>query len=292
MIDRMWLDCDPEFQDFCPPLDDDEKAKLLASLKKEGCREPILYVELDGKKLIVDGHHRFAICWEHGFLYETRKLDLKDRGAVCKWMLDNQTGRRNLSPAGKSLLIAKYYATYEVCSNVLHTPEVGETAKTIPHLKKKVAEELGISEKTVQDANAFAKAMQKLPAGLRSAALQGTISKRDAHTLSDAPHEVLEHLNKASGAEQKAGAKLAAKAVRDSRPKRPSGTPIVDCRPLEIIDTKLGEITRLMTKAFESCGGEKNQWAVDCEGAFRHCLNEIFDCLLDWKKKARERAAA
>lgn len=95
---------DDEFRGLIPPLAHDEYAQLVANLRAEGCREPlVLWREPpDGQRLLLlDGHNRYAICQEYGIPYQVMVLNdtvpLLTRQAAMVWILRNQLGRRNLS---------------------------------------------------------------------------------------------------------------------------------------------------------------------------------------------------
>jgi site-specific DNA-methyltransferase (adenine-specific) len=85
---------DAEFRALIPPLRPEERAGLEASLRAEGCRDPIVVWH----NIIVDGHNRYDICEAHKILYETTELDSSlDREAVKLWIRRNQLARRNLT---------------------------------------------------------------------------------------------------------------------------------------------------------------------------------------------------
>ena len=90
----MRVEIDPEFRDTCPPLSDEERAALETNVLTEGCRDSL--VTWRGK--LLDGHHRHAICREHGVEFTTVEVDLPDRDAALDWIIDNAFARRNLSP--------------------------------------------------------------------------------------------------------------------------------------------------------------------------------------------------
>lgn len=96
---------DPEFQALIPPLSFDERQLLEENLLQEGCREPLTIWQ----GVLVDGHHRYAICTKHDLPFQTVALSLPDRAAALAWMIANQLGRRNLKPEVASYLRGKRY---------------------------------------------------------------------------------------------------------------------------------------------------------------------------------------
>lgn len=93
---------DPEFKKLIPPLVPDEKNRLRANLKRDGCRDALVVWEEEG--ILLDGHNRLEICEEEGIEYRTATISLPDRAAAEIWILENQAGRRNLSITQKALL--------------------------------------------------------------------------------------------------------------------------------------------------------------------------------------------
>lgn len=96
---------DPEFADRIPPLSSEESALLEASLRAEGCRDPLVV----WGETLVDGHHRHAICAEHKITYKTVQHRFESREAAMDWIDANQLGRRNLPPDAASVLRGRRY---------------------------------------------------------------------------------------------------------------------------------------------------------------------------------------
>ncbi len=99
-----------ELRDLIPPLQDEESQQLEDNISKEGVREPLLlWAMIDGRFAIVDGHNRYRIAQklEKDFNYQFLKFpnitEAKD------WMINNQLGRRNLSPMQASYLRGQLY---------------------------------------------------------------------------------------------------------------------------------------------------------------------------------------
>lgn len=87
------LAIDREFRSLIPALTEEELALLEESLKREGCRDPL--VTWQGK--ILDGHHRYRICKKYKIKFSTIELDLPRKDSAKEWIIRNQFGRRNLT---------------------------------------------------------------------------------------------------------------------------------------------------------------------------------------------------
>jgi len=85
---------DQEFQAYIPPLSNEEVYSLETSLICEGCRDALVVWKEEG--ILLDGHHRKAICEQHNIDYNTVEISLPDRDSALVWMIDNQLARRNL----------------------------------------------------------------------------------------------------------------------------------------------------------------------------------------------------
>ena len=99
---------DQEFQSLIPPLSDDEYDRLERSILAEGLREPII----TWNGTIIDGHNRYAICDEHGIPLTQVEHEFPSRDAAKIWIIENQFGRRNLSPYDRSVLALQLEPLY------------------------------------------------------------------------------------------------------------------------------------------------------------------------------------
>jgi 16S rRNA G966 N2-methylase RsmD len=93
----------PRFRDLIPPLSEAELSQLESNLKADGCREPLAL--WDG--VIVDGHNRYDLCRKHGIKFNTVAMDFADEDAAAFWIINNQFGRRNLTPFARGELALK-----------------------------------------------------------------------------------------------------------------------------------------------------------------------------------------
>ena len=96
---------DPELKTLIPSLDPNELKDLEESILEEGCRDAlVVWKETD---TLLDGHNRLEICKRLGKPYQIKLLSLPDRDAAKIWIINNQFGRRNLSPYQRSVLALK-----------------------------------------------------------------------------------------------------------------------------------------------------------------------------------------
>lgn len=103
------LQINQEFQNLIPPLSQEELSALEASIKHEGCRDPLVVWH----NTIIDGHHRYAICTKHGISFNTlEKEELETELDVKLWMINNQFSRRNL-PTETRLVLAYRFKEFE-----------------------------------------------------------------------------------------------------------------------------------------------------------------------------------
>lgn len=175
---------DPEFRDKIPPLTEDEFSLLEENILSDGAVFSPLIV-WDGT--ILDGHNRYEIIQKHPELtYAVHKMSFANRYEAISWICKHQLGRRNLTPQQKKYLIGQRYEA-EKQADAFHgnqhtlSDESGgdkvchhQKAKT----RRRIAEEIGMSQGYVQNASSFAKgadaAEEALP-GIKQEILTGAI---------------------------------------------------------------------------------------------------------------------
>jgi hypothetical protein len=96
---------DLEFSTLIPPLTPEELAGLEASLLTDGCRDALVVWE--GKDILLDGHNRLRICNEHEIPFTTKALAFESIYDAQMWVINNQEGRRNLTPFARGELELK-----------------------------------------------------------------------------------------------------------------------------------------------------------------------------------------
>ena len=87
-----------EFREFIIPLGEEELFQLEKSILTEGCREPLVVWERGRQLVVIDGHNRYSICRKNNIPFGIRKTTFNDIDEAKIWMINNQMGRRNLTP--------------------------------------------------------------------------------------------------------------------------------------------------------------------------------------------------
>jgi len=100
---------DPEVKSIIPQITTEEYQQLEANLLADGCRDAL--VAWQG--ILLDGHNRLEICQRHNLPCEIKSVDLPDKGDAIKWVVQNQLGRRNLTPFQRAELALKLKPIHE-----------------------------------------------------------------------------------------------------------------------------------------------------------------------------------
>jgi hypothetical protein len=160
---------------FMPPLSAEEYQQLQANVLAEGCREPLVVWEEAG--LLLDGHNREQICRAHALTFHTHLLSLPTREDAVNWIINNQIGRRNLTPEQKSYLRGKRFNEAKKAA--------GRPGK-LPHnegvsgpTSKRLAAEYHVAPTTIERDGQFATAVDTLDAQVR-ADIRETVLARHA----------------------------------------------------------------------------------------------------------------
>lgn len=175
---------DPEIQSLLPTLSDDQRSGLrgLLVVGKHCDDLVVLHIESENVNVLGDGHNREAICNEEDIPFKTRLVKVHDRPAALVWVVRNQLGRRNLTDEQRDYYMGKQYLNTK-------QPHGGQTPKGVAEVAtpsrtvEKIAEEHGVSPKTVQANAAFATAVDALPLAEKEAVLNGTSGKTKAEVI-------------------------------------------------------------------------------------------------------------
>ena len=87
-----------ELESFIVPLSSEEFSQLESNILEEGCRDPLIVWKKGKQNILIDGHNRYRICTKHNIPFSAKEINLADMEEVRLWMLNNQLGRRNLTP--------------------------------------------------------------------------------------------------------------------------------------------------------------------------------------------------
>lgn len=133
--------------------------ELRRSIEADGVRDPIIVWQETNE--IVDGHNRYAIAGELGIDCPVVKKSFPDIASVKEFMIRNQLGRRNLSPARFQYYLGKLYnemkqAAVEAAA-AIPVEENAPKPKPVAETVSKVAKDFSVSEKTVRRAGDLAK---------------------------------------------------------------------------------------------------------------------------------------
>ncbi|HEV7350809.1 hypothetical protein [Telluribacter sp.] len=204
----------PELEELIPPLQADEFRQLEENIIREGCREALLIWETTenivdtasdstaGTFVLVDGHNRYRICQKNGLDFKIHLVSFPSMTEVRDYMIDNQLGRRNLSPEQISYLRGKKYLAQKLSrgkydrsghkgQNVPYEPEE-QTGQNDPYgleasgsTSKRLAKQFNVSEKTIKRDAEFAEGLDKLAPDLRKNILSGKagVKKSDIQQL-------------------------------------------------------------------------------------------------------------
>jgi len=90
-----------ELKAYIEPMTAEEYEALERSILAEGCRDALV---LWGN-ILIDGHHRYAICQRHGLPFQTvQHPNFRSMEDVHLWMIDQHLGRRSLSAFQRGVL--------------------------------------------------------------------------------------------------------------------------------------------------------------------------------------------
>lgn len=193
----------PELEALIPPLNFDEAEQLEANLIKNGCREALLIWAtteslvnpLTEKStpcyVLVDGHNRFRICQKNKIDFQIHLVSYKNMEEVREFMIDNQIGRRNLTPEQASYLRGMKYLNLKQnkgqYDRIEHNAQSEHYADSDSEnhnaqnehydKKKKTAEVLGekfnVGQATIRRDAEFAQGLEMLEPSLKTAVLAG-----------------------------------------------------------------------------------------------------------------------
>lgn len=152
-----------ELRDLLDPLGRESRAELKKMLEAEGQRDAI--VVWKEKNAILDGHNRLSILTEIGKEPRFEMKSLPNIEAARRWIIENQLGRRNLTPDRFNYFLG-----------VLYNEAVGDKpdAKIDGKTKaEEIGEKYGVSERTVRRAAETSKGIDVLEK------IKGKIAKQE-----------------------------------------------------------------------------------------------------------------
>ncbi len=178
----------PELKSLIPPLQPTEFEQLEANIMRDGCREALLIWQttqgvLDGSadstplNVLIDGHNRYVICTKHGIDFKVALREFPTLQAVRDFMIDNQLGRRNLTPEQMSYLRGlKYRNERQATGRPTDTNDGTETVgeKQAQRTRDKLAKEFNVSPSTILRDRDYSEGLDRLEPELKQEVLKGT----------------------------------------------------------------------------------------------------------------------
>jgi hypothetical protein len=203
---------DKEFQALIPDPTIEEFNQLKENLLDWGCLDTIKVWA--GHNIIIDGHNRYQLCQELKLEFKTEALEFDSREDVLAWIVENQLGRRNLTPQQLSYLRGLQYRQEKKAHG--GDRKTGEKSKgqidPLISTSEKLAKKHGVSPKTIKRDAKFAEAVDVVAEALPEAKakiLQGAspLSKGDVIAVAEdvtlAPAEQKPQTAKAGMAKQR-----------------------------------------------------------------------------------------
>ncbi|UXE67987.1 MAG: ParB N-terminal domain-containing protein [Chryseotalea sp. WA131a] len=179
-----------EIKDYIHPLSEEEFFNLEKSILLEGCRDPLIaWQKKDDQLVLVDGHNRYKICKKNNIPFKVKKIDFKDIEEVKIWMVENQMGRRNLTPDQMSYYRGlKYLSLKKKKGGYDNVLSKGQNDFSTSEF---LAAQFDISESTIKRDAKFAEGLNVIGftnPGLKLNILTGkaTVKKADVQALTDA----------------------------------------------------------------------------------------------------------
>ena len=167
----MELKIDDDFKNLIRPLDEDEFNKLESNILKEGIRDKLVVWD----KTIIDGHNRYKIAQKHNLIFEVKKIDFSSKEEAINWMVQNQLGRRNLTPQqrhqiftdAEDVIKSIYEKGKEIVKNNLPNKNKSPKGSIEPSGKKhntnkEIGKAIGMSEPQVKRMNKLKREDEKL----------------------------------------------------------------------------------------------------------------------------------
>ncbi len=174
------IQIDSELRALIPPLSSEERSQLEANLLAEGCRDPL--VVWKGHNILLDGHNRYEICTTHGIEFNTVEIDLPDRNAAHDWLINNQLGRRNLTPEAVSYLRGKRYNLEKTSGH--GTKSAGQNGTQI-ETAERLASDYKVGTRTIKRDAQFADAVDALAETLGEEVRQDLLGRNARLTKKD-----------------------------------------------------------------------------------------------------------
>jgi ParB-like chromosome segregation protein Spo0J len=163
----------PEFQDLLDVQTEQSYEELKKAIMADGIRDPI--VVWKEQNTVADGHNRLKIAKELGIPCPQTEKSFVDEAEVKQWIIRNQLGRRNLTPARFEYYIGRLYNEQKADTFEEKAEAKGSTAE-------KLAAEFDISPKTVRRYATQAKGIDHIERVRGKLAKQTQLSAKPEYT--------------------------------------------------------------------------------------------------------------
>lgn len=223
------LTIDNEFKKLLAPLLTEEREELERNILARGCLDPLKAWQ----GVLIDGHNRYEICTKHALPYKVTELSFNDRDDVIDWIIDNQIGRRNLTQQQTSYYRGVKYERLKKRQGGRSDREFGVEEIATPKTADVIAEQHGVSERTVRNDAAYARAIDAIAETAGEEVKQQiltselNVTKKDVLNLASKPAEkqaaVLEKIVSGEAKSMRDAERLTRKAETAKSAIMPSG---------------------------------------------------------------------
>lgn len=177
-----------ELKDFISPLSNEEFHYLEKNVLEFGCKEPLTLWNKGKEYFLIDGHHRYDICIRHDLAFQIEILKFDSIEQVQIWMVNNQMGRRNLTPDQLSYYRGKKYLLLK--RSIGGNENVTNKGVQNPTTSKLLAKEFKVGESTIRRDAKFAEGLEVICQSnpeLKNNILKGLskFKKRDIQLISE-----------------------------------------------------------------------------------------------------------
>lgn len=189
------------FQRLSIPAKEEQQSLLEKSLRKNGCREPII----TWNGMILDGYKRYRYCMEEGIELSVEERDFDSQEEAISWVCRRRIKDCEHHTASYRYLVGKlYYEQKKIYRALRNLPENQRKIKLNPmynRVSQYLGEELHLNRATVEHYGSYALAMdqiaEKCPA-LFDALLRGQIvlSVSETHKIGEYDEKQLRELCK------------------------------------------------------------------------------------------------
>jgi protein gp37 len=174
----MKINIDPTIRTYLPQLDPGTLAGLKTNIKLFGCRDPL--VVWKETSILLDGHHRYQICRDLNVPFTIIQMSFQELESALCWIDGNQLQKRNLTPEAIAYYRGQLYTRLKKRQGGDHKSK-GHSDPLINQAEQ-LANEYGVSEKTIKRDAAYAQAvdaLEEIEPGVKAKALNGAMTKKE-----------------------------------------------------------------------------------------------------------------